>query len=124
MKFIFRILLSGLFTYLLSFYTPWWIVFAVCFLVAFILHGNSLVVFISSFLGAGLVWLLYAWYLDASTESILTDKLVQLFPFEQGIFLLVLSGLIGGVCGGFGALTGNSFRHLFIKKKSQGGYGS
>lgn len=122
MKLLARLLLVMILTYFLSLYLPWWVVFAVSFLVGFTIHGNGLNVFIASFLGAGLVWMLYAWYLDINTQRILSEKVVELFPFEDAMLLIVATGLIGGLCGGFGGLTGNSFRQLFLKKKQKSFY--
>ncbi|RED97539.1 hypothetical protein [Marinoscillum furvescens] len=122
MKLIARLILVMILTYFLSFYMPWWIVFVVTFLTGFIIHGSGINVFIGTFLGAGLVWMLYAWYLDYNTASILSQKVIQLFPFDDPMMLIITSGLVGGLCGGFGGLSGNSFRQLFLKKKQKSFY--
>ena len=74
------------------------------------------------FLGGGLLWMTYAWLIDVQTESILSEKIVKLFPFDDPIFLLVLTGLLGAIAGALGALSGNSFRQLFMKKKQKSFY--
>ncbi len=122
MKLAIRLLLIGSLTYLLSFYTPWWTIFIITFLVSFFIHGSSLNVFISGFLGVGIVWIGVAWYLDFKSNHEFSDKIVQLFPIEESIYLVVISGLIGALCGGFGSLTGNSFKLLFVKKKVKSFY--
>lgn len=122
MKLIIRLLLIVILTYLFSLIGPWWIGMVVAALTGFLLHGNGFNVFISGFLGIGLLWMIYAWYLDAITHSILSEKIVALFPFEDKIFLVVAAGLIGGLTGGFSCLTGNSFRQLFLKKKTKSFY--
>lgn len=122
MKLIFRIILITSLTYLLSLVMPWWILFAVTFLFGFLLHGNGINAFISGFLGVGLLWMIYAWYLDIKSNAILSDKLVSLFPFEDPNYLIIITGLIGGISGGFGCMTGNSFRQIFLKKKTKSFY--
>lgn len=122
MKLIIRIILIVALTYLLSMVAPWWILMMVAFVIGFLLHGNGFNVFISGFLGAGLLWMIYAWYLDTKTNSILSEKIVELFPFDDKIFLIVAAGLIGGLTGGFSCLAGNSFRQLFLKKKTKSFY--
>ncbi|MFT6881717.1 MAG: hypothetical protein ACI83W_001595 [Marinoscillum sp.] len=122
MKLLIRIVLIFLFTYLLSFYAPWWIIFAVSFLVGFFIYGHPFNAFLAGFLGGGILWLSYSWYLDLNTNSILTNKIVALFPFEDPFTLIALSGLVGGLSAGFGALSGNSFRGLFIKKQKKSFY--
>lgn len=122
MKLIVRLILIVALTWFLSFYLPWWIVIVVSFLVGLVIDGSGFNAFISGFLGAGLLWLIYSWYLDIQTNSILSSKLVELFPFDDKILLIIMSGLIGGLCGGFGAVTGNSFRKMFVKTKPKSFY--
>lgn len=122
MKLILRLILIVVATYFLSLYLPWWTVLLVAGLVGFFIPGGGFNVFISGFLGAGLLWMVYAWYLDIETNSILSEKVVQLFPFSDNFMLVVITGFIGALCGGFGAITGNSFRQLFIKKKPKSFY--
>ena len=122
MKLIARIILIILFTYLLSFVLQWWIIIAISFLVGFALYGNGFNVFISGFLGGGLLWLSYARYLDIKTSAILSEKIVELFPFNDNIFLIIGAGVVGGLCAGLGALTGNSFRLMFVKRKTKSFY--
>ncbi|MEQ8472535.1 MAG: hypothetical protein RIC35_15190 [Marinoscillum sp.] len=122
MKLIIRIFLIIIVAYFLSFYLPWWSLIVLTFIIGFLIPGHGLNLFISGFLGGGLLWMAYSWYLDTKTQSILTDKIIHLFPFEDGFLLIILSGLIGGLSAGFGCLSGNSFRHLFMKKKTKSFY--
>lgn len=122
MKLIIRLVLIIALTWFLSFYLPWWIVIPVAFVIGAVIGGTGINAFISGFLGAGLLWLVYSWYLDIQTDSVLTEKILNLFPFDDKILLIIASGLIGGLCGGFGALSGNSFRKLFLKSKPKSFY--
>lgn len=63
-----------------------------------------------------LLWMGYAGYIDVSTKSILTVKVASLFQLPSGLLLIVLTGFIGGLVGGFSALAGTQFRKLFVKK--------
>ena len=58
--------------------------------------------FLSGFISIGLLWLGLALYVDNATQSILTEKISQLFPLN----LFVLTSLIGGLVGGFASMTG------------------
>ncbi|MFY0598582.1 MAG: hypothetical protein JXR03_02845 [Cyclobacteriaceae bacterium] len=123
MKLFLRLILIGILTYILSFYSPWWILFIITFGVSFFLHGSSINSFISGFLGVGLVWISFAWYLDFESQSVFTDKFVGLVPqVSEGSYLIIISGLIGAISGGLGALTGNYFKLLFVKKKKKSFY--
>jgi len=101
---------------------PWWILILISFVVGFIIYGNGFNVFVSGFLSGTALWLTYAWFLDFMTESILSAKLVLLFPVDESFMLIVVSGIIGGLAAGLGATTGNSLRLLFVKKKKKGFY--
>jgi len=71
---------------------------------------------LSGFLGAGLLWLGYAFYLDYTTQSIMTDKIADIFK-TSGDNLLLIIGLLGAIIGGLSGYVGYSFYKLFEKKK-------
>lgn len=122
MIFLLRLILIALFSLLISMLFPWWSAILSSAIIAFILKGNNFNAFLSGFLGVGLVWMVTAWKIDIETNSILSLKIVTLFPFEDKNMLVVLTGVIGGVAGGLGAFLGNSFRLLFVKKKKTSFY--
>ncbi|MFY0608509.1 MAG: hypothetical protein JXR10_17460 [Cyclobacteriaceae bacterium] len=122
MKLLIRIILIISLTYFASMYSPWWIIIIISGLVSFGIYGSGFNVFISGFLGGGILWLTTAWFLDFSTNGILSDRIIQLFPLEDPFMLILITGLIGGLAAGLGAITGNSFRLLFVKKKVKGFY--
>ena len=117
MKFIFRLILIAILSYFLPFYFPWWVIILSSMIVGLLLPGNGWNLFNAGFLGGGLVWLGYALKLDYQTQSIMTNQMVELMGLDDPLLLLLLSGLIGGLGSGFGALTGSSFRQIFMKKK-------
>lgn len=122
MKLIIRILLIASMAYLFSFYLPWWIVMIVSGIVSAIIYSSGVSAFIAGFLGVGVVWFGYSFLLDYADESFFSNKIIELFPFENSIMLILISGVIGGLAGGFGALVGHTFRGLFEKKKSKSLY--
>lgn len=124
MKVILRILLIGTLAYFAPYILPWWSLALLAGLVGFLLPGHGLNSFISGLLAGGGAWLFLAWRIDQGTNSILSSKMVQLFPISDPIYLVIISGLIGGIVAAFGSLTGTSFRQIFIKKKSRSLYNS
>ena len=54
-------------------------------------------------MAVGLVWVGLALYIDSATQSILTDKVSQLFP----ISIFVITGVTGGLVGGLASMTGS-----------------
>ena len=93
------------------------IVFIISFLIGYLIYGNGFNLFLSGLLGGGLVWLLHSYRLHTNTEGVLTEKMVQIIGLSESLHLIIVAGLIGGVCAAFGAVTGNSFRKIFVKKK-------
>lgn len=122
MKLILRIILIGAITYFLSALTFWWIGMLAAFIVCFLLPASGLIAFISGFLGAGLVWMGHAWTLDVANEGRFSSMIIELFPLNDPFMLIVASGLIGGLSAGFAAISGTSFRKLFLKEKQRGVY--
>jgi len=122
MIFIARLLLIALASLLTALFMPWWSLIVVAGIASFILPGNNFNAMLSGFLGAGLLWLVMAWKVDIETASIMSQKIVQLFPVDDTNTLILITGLIGGLSAALGAFTGNSFRQIFIKKKEKSFY--
>ncbi|MDW3192870.1 MAG: hypothetical protein R8G66_10915 [Cytophagales bacterium] len=124
MKILLRIILIGLVAYFVPYVLPWWTLAFFAMIIGFVISGHALNSFISGFLGGGAVWLVLAWMIDNETQSVLSNRIVQLFPVNEVIYLIIATGLIGGLISGFGMVTGTSFRQIFIKKKSRSLYSS
>ena len=122
MKFIIRILLIAGVSYLFSMFLPWWGIALAAAMASFVLPGHGFNVFVSGFLGVGLLWMSYAWKTDVETGSIISEKIVQLFPVNDVSLLIIGTGVIGGLVGAFSGLTGSTFRQIFIKKKQKSYY--
>lgn len=124
MVFILRLVLIAISCFGLGYIMPWWSIVVCAFSISFFLPGNSFNAFLSGFLGIGLVWMVMAWKFDMESGSNMSRKIIDLFPIDDHILLIVVTGLIGAIVGGFSAVTGNTFRQLFIKKKKQSFYSS
>jgi hypothetical protein len=124
MRFLFKAILIAVLAFFGADFLPWYGVVLAAFLGSVFIQSNNLVAFLSGFVGIGLLWFTMAWLIDYETGSILTDKVAGIFSLPSGLLLVVLTGFIGAIVGGFGALTGNSFRRIFesTKRKSGRGY--
>ncbi|MEL7531687.1 MAG: hypothetical protein AAFN10_10285 [Bacteroidota bacterium] len=127
MRFILRILLIAGLSYWAQLYLPFWIAAVVAFIVGFLLserpQGRSFgrkkkrnsFSFLAGFIALALLWGGLAFYLDLENASVLSSKLSQyLLKAESGPMagpypLVIMTSLIGGLIGGFGAMTGNLF---------------
>jgi hypothetical protein len=123
MKLFLRLILIGVLTYFLSLIFPWWIIVIIGIGVGLLIPGGSLSTFISGFIGVGIVWMGHAWNLDALNGSVFTLKMLEVLGlFDDTLLLIVFTGFIGGLVGGFATMTGSMFRVPPKKVGGTGGY--
>ncbi|GAB4091768.1 hypothetical protein [Flaviaesturariibacter terrae] len=111
MRLLVSILLIALFSFIAGRYLPWYTIALVAFAVGALLQQPLLRSFVSGFLGIFLLWFILALWLDTRNEHLLSQRIAELFHLGQSSFLLVLvTALLGGIVGGFAALSGASLR--------------
>ncbi len=103
MRFTIQLLITAIVCFMFQKLFPWWTMAIGAFLVGFVFSNTSFNSFMAGFIAVGLLWLGLALYVDNITQSILTDKVNQLFPI--GIF--VITGITGGLVGGLASMTGS-----------------
>ena len=114
MKFIVSIILSALMSYALGLFLPWWSVMAVGLLIGYFIPQKRLFSFLSVFIGVGLFWGLFAFFISTANEHILAKRIsLLIIKKDAPILLVVLTGLIGGLTAGISAVTGRSVALLF-----------
>jgi hypothetical protein len=102
MKFIYQVILTATLAFVLQSLLPWWTMAIAAASIGYYFNTKGLLSFSAGFLGVGLLWLSMAMFIDVSTQSILTEKINRLLPLNS----FLLTTLIGGLVGGFAALTG------------------
>lgn len=113
MRFILASLLTALLAFIAGIFLPWWVLAVVAFGVALLLPQSNFAAFCAGFVGIFLMWGLVATWIDVKNESLLTRQVAQLLPLGGSPILLILvTALVGGLLGGFAALSGNSLRRL------------
>ena len=96
-------------------FLPFWIIAVVAGLVGLLFqYENSGASFAAGFAAAALLWSSYAGWLNLSNMNLLSGKLGELFQMN-GTYLVYLTGLVGGLLGGLGAMTGTLGRKLLMK---------
>ncbi|MFN7118634.1 MAG: hypothetical protein ACK4TA_17685 [Saprospiraceae bacterium] len=93
-------------------FLPWWSIAAMPAIMAFIFRIEVKVSFLGGFLMAALLWGGYAALIDLANDGILSARIGKLFGGVSGFILILLTGLVGGIFGGLGALTGSLGRSL------------
>ncbi len=106
MKFLLQTLATMIGCFIVQYFLPWWTMAVIALVIGYAFHNSGVQSFAAGFIGAALLWLGMAYYMDYATQSILTEKVNKLFP--ANIFMMM--AVIGGLVGGFAALTGTLMR--------------
>lgn len=111
MRFILAILLTAVLSFLAGMFLPWWSIAIVAFLVALLLIQHIGAGFLSGFLGIFILWGVLAFWIDVKNESILSQKIAQLFPLGgSSVLMILVTAFIGALVGGFAGMAGSSLK--------------
>lgn len=111
MRFLLATLLTAAFSFLAGIYLPWWSIAVVAFLVALLIKQRYGLGFLSGFLGVFLCWGLLAFWIDVKNNHVLSQKMAQVFSLgASSLAIIVVTALVGGLVGGFAAMSGSSLR--------------
>lgn len=116
MKFIIKTVLIVVLAFLMQMFLPWWSIAFAAFFVNIIITSKGFSSFLAGFIALFLLWGVKAYLMDEANEQILSTKMAQLFSVTPTLLLLI-TGAIGGLVGGFAALTGSNFMALFKKER-------
>lgn len=122
MKFILKIILIAGLSYLVELFFPWWSVVCCAFIIGAIMPTKGFNDFLAGFLGVGLLWLIFAWIIDVNTNSILTEQVAPILKMNNALVVVAVTGLLGGLVGGVGALSGSQLRRIFMPDPPKPGY--
>lgn len=106
MNFLKQLLATAVFCFVLQYFLPWWTLVLGAFAAGYWFGNNGFVAFAAGFLGVALLWVVMSFVIDSQTNSILTNKVAQLFPTKTPGLLLLLTSVVGGLPAGFAGLTG------------------
>lgn len=119
MKAILLLVLTILFALILEQILPWWSV-AIAALAGSFFAGqkNGFKSFFLGLLAIGLLWGLKTTLINSANDGVLAQKVAELLQFQGPVTLILISSLIGGLLGGFGALTGDLLDQLVRPAKA------
>jgi len=101
-------------------YLPWWTAVVIALFVEALIGKGDKTSFYSGFYGVSIPWMILATYIDVKSESILTVRILELFKLPQFSFvLIILTGLIGGLIGGVGSMTGGWIKAAFSRTNGE-----
>jgi hypothetical protein len=113
MKFLLQIVFIILLGYILELFFPWWTIAIAAFLGGLLFDTRSN--FGAGFLAVALLWTLKALLIESSAAAPLTDRVAMIFSLSKPL-LFGVTAFIGGLVGGFAAMTGSALNKG--KKKS------
>lgn len=98
---------------------PWWVLPLIAATATFFFPLTGGKSYATGFAAGTLLWTAVAIIQNAGNAGLLSGRIGQLFMGLQPYQLLMLTGLMGGLLGGFGALTGTYFRLVVFPPKPQ-----
>ena len=111
MRFFVAFILTTLLSFIAGLYFPWWSIAIIAFLVALLVHQRAGMSFASGFSALLLLWSGLASWINTENENILSARIGELLGIGNNPFLLILiTGVIGGLVGGLGAMSGSFLR--------------
>jgi hypothetical protein len=111
MKWFVSCLLITFLSLVAELYLPFWSVAIISFAVVALIPQSSWKAFWCGFAGLFLLWAGLAFFLDSGNDQILSSRISLLFLKVQSPALLVLvTGVLGGMLGGMGALSASFLR--------------
>lgn len=103
-------------TFLMGYFFEWWTVAIAAFIGGAIFGKSSGETFARAMVAVMILWSLMVCYYHFSTQGILSNKIAQILPVGGNVgILIVITVLIGGIVGGWGAMSGFLVRNLFRK---------
>ncbi|WP_276373620.1 hypothetical protein [Chryseolinea sp. H1M3-3] len=104
MKFLLQIFGIIVLGHMFSIFLPWYFIALAAFVMGYGLKSKAN--FVAGFLGVAMLWVLKAWLMDSAGNSDLTERVASIFMLKNKALLFMVMGVVGGLVGGFGALTG------------------
>ena len=113
MKFIFTLISTALLAYAGGMFLPWWSVAVAGFIAGGWLLQKPGTAFLSGFTSVFLLWAGFAFFRSQANDDILATRFAQLIlKSDNPLLLVLLTGAIGGLTAGLGALAGSLGRSI------------
>ncbi|MDH5599486.1 MAG: hypothetical protein OEY34_10200 [Cyclobacteriaceae bacterium] len=116
MKSIIKFILISLLVFILEPQIAIWGTLITGLIISIFIYTQGIKSFLEGFLGSGLSWWAYAYFILDGSEAVISSQIADLFQVSVPL-LVLLSGIIGGIIGGLSSLTGSYIHSLFIKKE-------
>jgi hypothetical protein len=93
-------------------FTPWWVVAIIGFIVALASGVRPVSAFLSGLVAVFLVWVIAAVIADSGNQISVAEMMSEVIGGLPPIGVIIVTGLLGGIVAGFGAMTGALTRYI------------
>jgi hypothetical protein len=104
MKFILQVFGIIVLAHMFEIFLPWYSIALAAFVMGYIFRSRAN--FLAGFLGIAFLWAFKAWMMNSSSATDLADRVAHIFSLPQKEWLFLMMAIIGGMVGGFAALSG------------------
>lgn len=105
---------------ILQFFLPWWIIAPIAFGLSLWIGRSGKQAFGSAFLAIFILWVIIGLVQTLPNENILANRVGNMLKLPNSslnwVFVLIISGIIGGLASGLSALSGFYVKDAFGKK--------
>ena len=94
---------------------PWWSIGLGAFVAGAWRAPSALRAYGAGFLGVGLLWFSFASFIHLKSGGLLTERIAEMAGGISPIWLIVITGVTGGIAGALASTTGFYFRPTLIR---------
>jgi len=108
MKFLIQFVAILFSAHLLALFMPWYSIALAAFVMGFLLKSKTN--FLAGFSAIATLWIFNAWLIDSASSADLAERVAKLLMLKYEIVLFLAMAIVGGLVGGFAAVTGSLLR--------------
>lgn len=110
--------LLGIVVLALGWILPWWGFCAICFLLGHKFKSASSS-FFTAFVSIASVWLIVTYIQNMQSHGLIAEKMAEVFSLPNGIVMIVVSAIFGGLLAGLWSLSGYLLHQIILKSKAK-----
>ena len=103
----------------MNLFMPWWNIFLAGIIAGYFSKLSSIKTFFTVLFALSVYWIILIVKIDASNESILSAKVLEMIHISNREIFVISNGLIGGLCGAFGSQIGINLRSIVNKIRNK-----
>ena len=100
-----------------GYFLPWWIVAIAAIIAAFFVGKSPGGSFWSGFAAVFIGWIILSLFKSLPNDNLLATRVAALFQLPNWVWLLLITGIIGGLVGGMAAMSGVLVRRALSEDK-------